>query len=118
MEPGIFIGETDATWPLTPPNYARAGLVYLLRLPLPAPTGTPLHAVSIDNAWGSSPLDEPVFDADEVGAVHLFGSWITPLDYTSESPGQELIISARQADVEIAHVINEAGRAIPFLPVQ
>lgn len=113
LEPGLFIGELNATSGGQP----LAGRMYLIRLALPAPTGTPLHAVNIANAWGTSPLTEHVFDTNEAGPRHLFGSWISVLDYRADNAGQELIVSARQADVKLgSSFFDQAGRAVPYVP--
>ncbi|MGQ0553331.1 MAG: hypothetical protein ACT4PU_08935 [Planctomycetota bacterium] len=113
VQPALLIGEPDADWN----SIDRAGLVHLIRLPLPAAESPPYYAADIANAWGSTPLLEPEpADEDEEGDLHMFGSWIVALSYHPSGLGQQLIISARQADVEVDDVVlTGAGRAFPFL---
>jgi hypothetical protein len=122
LEPGLLMAETDATWG----GKAKAGIVYLIRLPLPAQPPHPWAAAPIANAWGSNgPLTEPLpTELDEQTAEHMFGSTIVVLDYKDDQtlfPGQQFVVSARQADVKIistGELKIQAGRAYPYVPLQ
>jgi hypothetical protein len=122
LEPALFIGETDSSWD----GKVLAGRVDCIRLPLPPPAHSndpwwvPLPIV---NAWGATALIESplISEMTEQGPRHEFGSCIVTLDYKglqSLYPGQQLVISARQASVLFGGSLKvNAGRAYPFLPV-
>jgi hypothetical protein len=117
LEPGLLIAEPNAEWG----GLTLAGIVYLLRLPLPAPSSPPYVPAAVFNAWGSTPLTEPPpVDTDEAGPEHVFGSWIVVLDYKDDQvdfPGQQFVVTARQADVrdQLGNVQPQAGRAWAFV---
>jgi hypothetical protein len=124
--PAILIGESSAIWN----GMAQAGLVVLSRLPLPGPQSPPWQPLPLVNAWGSTPLTEPVpSDPLEQGPRHLFGSWFAVLNYKPDPvvpgsdppvpiPSEEFIVSSRQAAVGdgMGGVAEQAGRAFPYLP--
>lgn len=119
VEPAIVISESSADWAnWGSPSVDEAGVVYVVRLPLPAPNADPLVAVSIDNAFGSTPLLEPPSSISaENDSKHHFGTWIVPIDYHGDvsTYGQQFIVSARDATrVPSSTTYRFAGRAYVY----
>lgn len=118
--PALFIAEPDSDWN----SVADAGIVNMIRLPLPAPTSSDWWVpLPIVNAWGSTPRTEPSSSVSgENGPAHTFGAWIVTLDYKNNPafPGMQVVISARQAAVRVGPGSHEllpgAGRVFPFPP--
>ncbi|HEX5140106.1 MAG TPA: FG-GAP repeat protein [Dehalococcoidia bacterium] len=113
--PAIVISESSADWG----GVSQAGVVYLVRLPLPVPNYDPLTPVTINNAFGGTPLFEPTssISAENDSQPHLFGTWVTVLDYKHNlaTYGQQFVVSSRQASVSTSSGLQlKAGRAFIY----
>lgn len=113
VQPALVLGQPDAS--VGPVGHA--GRAYLVRLPLPQQPINGWEPAPIANAWGT-PLVEP----GGVGTDHLFGAWAVALDHVGDpnaQPGQQLLISARQATVTVGATSHPgAGKVYTFTPYQ
>jgi hypothetical protein len=126
VEPAIFYSEPDVPWE----GRSMAGIVHMIRLPLPPPANPVTNPWWVPrpvvDAWGSAPLLQPtsIVDPIEDDQRHLFGSWITTMDYKGNQtlfPGVQVVISARDSWVWDATamppaLVPFAGLAYPYLP--